>query len=230
MVSRLILYSRARAGLLLPGRGPPPKLAGRFGGQRRFAAGVGAALFGGGDALALAFEDQRPFEFGERAHHRQHEVGHGGVLAGEDETLFDELDAGAAAGEGADEPAQVAEVCGRAGSASAPGRCRRRQREGIAAAKQRGVYTGRRPAFTAEQAQQLLERVANGEMKSALAKEFGISRETVYSYLRPTAVASRQDRSDVANDATGSPSGSLPLYLVGHRGLRTTNWNNHDAR
>jgi DNA invertase Pin-like site-specific DNA recombinase len=68
-----------------------------------------------------------------------------------------------------------------------------RQREGIAAAKQRGVYTGRRPALTAEQAQQLRERVAAGEMKSALAKEFGISRETVYSYLRPTAVASRQD-------------------------------------
>jgi DNA invertase Pin-like site-specific DNA recombinase len=51
-----------------------------------------------------------------------------------------------------------------------------RQREGISAAKQRGVYTGRKPALTAEQAQQLRERVADGEKKSALAREFGISR------------------------------------------------------
>lgn len=64
-----------------------------------------------------------------------------------------------------------------------------RQREGIAATKQRGgVYTGRKPALTAEQAQQLRERAAAGEKKSALAREFGISRETVYSYLRPAAV------------------------------------------
>ena len=62
-----------------------------------------------------------------------------------------------------------------------------RQREGIAAAKQRGVYTGRKPALNAEQAADLRERAAAGEQKSALAKEFGISRETVYTYLRPPA-------------------------------------------
>jgi DNA invertase Pin-like site-specific DNA recombinase len=59
-----------------------------------------------------------------------------------------------------------------------------RQREGIAAAKQRGVYTGRKPALTGEQASQLRERAAAGERKSVLAKQFGVSRETVYSYLR----------------------------------------------
>src|SRR6266511_2807395 len=64
-----------------------------------------------------------------------------------------------------------------------------RQREGIAAAKQRGVYTGRKPALTAAQADQLRQRAAAGERKSMLAKEFGISRETVYSYLRAAAVA-----------------------------------------
>ncbi len=62
-----------------------------------------------------------------------------------------------------------------------------RQREGIAAAKHRGVYTGRKPALTAEQARQLRERVAAGERKAVLAAEFGISRETVYSYLRGEA-------------------------------------------
>jgi DNA invertase Pin-like site-specific DNA recombinase len=51
------------------------------------------------------------------------------------------------------------------------------------------VYTGRKPALTVEQAQQLRERAAAGERKSALAKEYGISRETVYSYLRPVVAA-----------------------------------------
>ncbi|MGW3545794.1 helix-turn-helix domain-containing protein [Nocardia niigatensis] len=51
-------------------------------------------------------------------------------------------------------------------------------------AKTRGVYTGRKPALTAEQANQLRARAAAGEPKSALANEFGISRETVYNYLR----------------------------------------------
>ena len=58
-----------------------------------------------------------------------------------------------------------------------------RQREGIAAAKSRGAYTGRKPALTPEQARELRERAAAGEKKSLLATEFGISRETVYSYL-----------------------------------------------
>jgi DNA invertase Pin-like site-specific DNA recombinase len=59
-----------------------------------------------------------------------------------------------------------------------------RQREGIAAAKARGAYAGRRPALTADQANQLRARAAAGERKSALAAEYGISRETVYAYLR----------------------------------------------
>jgi DNA invertase Pin-like site-specific DNA recombinase len=67
-----------------------------------------------------------------------------------------------------------------------------RQREGIAAAKTRGVYTGRKPALTDEQAHQLRERAVAGEQKSLLAKEFGISRETVYSYLRAEAACGVQ--------------------------------------
>jgi Helix-turn-helix domain of resolvase len=43
----------------------------------------------------------------------------------------------------------------------------------------------RKPALTAERAGKLVERAAAGEAKSVLAKEeFGISRETVYTYLR----------------------------------------------
>src|SRR5690349_9809484 len=50
-----------------------------------------------------------------------------------------------------------------------------RQREGVAAAKLRGVYTGRKPALTDTQADQLRQRAAAGERKSLLAKEFGVS-------------------------------------------------------
>ncbi|MFI6573968.1 recombinase family protein [Nocardia fluminea] len=59
-----------------------------------------------------------------------------------------------------------------------------RQREGIAAAKARGAYKGRKPALAAEQIAQLRDRAAAGEPKSKLATDFGISRETVYAYLR----------------------------------------------
>ncbi|WP_063036296.1 recombinase family protein [Nocardia grenadensis] len=59
-----------------------------------------------------------------------------------------------------------------------------RQREGIAAAKARGAYTGRAPALTADQIGQLRARVEAGESKSVLAAEFGITRQTVYNYLR----------------------------------------------
>lgn len=61
---------------------------------------------------------------------------------------------------------------------------RERQREGIALAKKAGVYRGRKPSLTAEQAENLRERVAGGEKKAGLAREFGISRETLYAYLQ----------------------------------------------
>lgn len=61
---------------------------------------------------------------------------------------------------------------------------RERQREGIAIAKQRGAYRGRRKALAPETVTELSRRAACGEKKAALAREFGISRETLYQYLR----------------------------------------------
>jgi DNA invertase Pin-like site-specific DNA recombinase len=63
---------------------------------------------------------------------------------------------------------------------------RERQREGIALARKRGAYRGRPRALNAEQATQLRQRVAEGTPKAMLAREYGISRETVYQYLRAT--------------------------------------------
>jgi DNA invertase Pin-like site-specific DNA recombinase len=61
---------------------------------------------------------------------------------------------------------------------------RERQREGIALARKQGKYRGRKPSLTAAQAEELRQRAAAGEKKSVLAREFEISRETLYQYLR----------------------------------------------
>ncbi len=61
---------------------------------------------------------------------------------------------------------------------------RERQREGIALAKQRGAYRGRKRALTSAQAAELRRRAEAREPKAALAREFGISRATLYEYLR----------------------------------------------
>src|SRR5512135_501681 len=59
-----------------------------------------------------------------------------------------------------------------------------RQREGIALAKQRGAYRGRGKALPGEKVADLRRRAIAGEKKALLAREFGISRETLYQYLR----------------------------------------------
>lgn len=59
-----------------------------------------------------------------------------------------------------------------------------RQREGIALAKQRGVYKGRKKSLSAAAVAELRQRLARGITKAQLAREYGISRETLYQYLR----------------------------------------------
>jgi DNA invertase Pin-like site-specific DNA recombinase len=61
---------------------------------------------------------------------------------------------------------------------------RERQREGIVLAKQRGAYQWWKKTLTPERAAELVQRAADGIPKSVLATEYGISRETVYQYLR----------------------------------------------
>jgi DNA invertase Pin-like site-specific DNA recombinase len=58
-----------------------------------------------------------------------------------------------------------------------------RQREGIAKAKQAGKYRGRQSTITAANVGAIRERAAAGENKSALAREFMLSRQTIYNML-----------------------------------------------
>jgi DNA invertase Pin-like site-specific DNA recombinase len=60
----------------------------------------------------------------------------------------------------------------------------------FALAKARGGYRGRKKSLSEDLACQLRERARAGEAKATLAREFGISRATVYQYLR-TALCSR---------------------------------------
>jgi DNA invertase Pin-like site-specific DNA recombinase len=59
-----------------------------------------------------------------------------------------------------------------------------RQREGIAAAKRAGKHLGRKAALSDVQVAELRKAKAAGESAPALAKRYGVSRATVYEYLK----------------------------------------------
>lgn len=59
-----------------------------------------------------------------------------------------------------------------------------RQMEGIALAKNRGVYKGRKAILSLEDVAAIKVRVKQGDKKSHIARDFNISRETLYQYLR----------------------------------------------
>jgi DNA invertase Pin-like site-specific DNA recombinase len=64
---------------------------------------------------------------------------------------------------------------------------RERQMEGIALAKQRGVYKGCKKSLTEAAVIEFQQRLATGISKAQVAREYGISRETLYQYLRATS-------------------------------------------
>lgn len=58
-----------------------------------------------------------------------------------------------------------------------------RQREGIANAKKKGTRFGARKKLTNDQVAEIKTRIARGETKKALAKEYQISRQTLYAAI-----------------------------------------------
>ena len=60
---------------------------------------------------------------------------------------------------------------------------RERQAEGIAVAKAAGKYKGRKATLDDQQATELRARHTAGESVAALAREYGITRQSVYNYL-----------------------------------------------
>ncbi|AIK96232.1 recombinase family protein [Candidatus Odyssella acanthamoebae] len=60
---------------------------------------------------------------------------------------------------------------------------RERQMEGIAIAKKKGIYKGRKRALSEEQLKDMQLRIASGQKKAHIAKSLGVSRVTLYQYL-----------------------------------------------
>jgi DNA invertase Pin-like site-specific DNA recombinase len=59
-----------------------------------------------------------------------------------------------------------------------------RQREGIELAKKRGAYQGRQKCLTSEQVSMVSDAIRSGVAKARIARNLGVSRETIYRYLR----------------------------------------------
>ena len=58
-----------------------------------------------------------------------------------------------------------------------------RRKEGMAQAKAKGKQIGRKAKLTEEQVAEIKERISQGESKAALAKEYEVSRQTLYTAL-----------------------------------------------
>lgn len=61
---------------------------------------------------------------------------------------------------------------------------REAQREGIAIAKRNGVYKGRKKALGTEDVATVLQRISVGDHKAQIARDLGVSRKTLYQYLK----------------------------------------------
>jgi DNA invertase Pin-like site-specific DNA recombinase len=58
-----------------------------------------------------------------------------------------------------------------------------RQREGIAIAKQKGVYKGRKRSLDQQQIVDAVASIRGGKSKAEVARELGVSRSTLYAHL-----------------------------------------------
>jgi len=61
---------------------------------------------------------------------------------------------------------------------------RERQMEGIAIAKKKGLYKGRKKCLTNDQVLEVKEKLKLGFNKSKIARDYGVSRSTIYEYIR----------------------------------------------
>lgn len=62
-----------------------------------------------------------------------------------------------------------------------------RQREGIALAKARKAFKGRKESLTLEQKKEVRRKAGEGVSKAKLAKDYSVSRTTIYEALKGTA-------------------------------------------
>lgn len=86
-----------------------------------------------------------------------------------------------------------------------------RQREGIALAKRKGVYRGRKPALTPEQIASARQQIDLGVTKAKVARDLGCSRATLYAALAQSGTYATRDRGlDRARDLHDNLSSARP--------------------
>ncbi len=68
---------------------------------------------------------------------------------------------------------------------------RERQAEGIAIAKAKGKYKGRKRVLTAEQVDKARARIEAGEGPSVIARNLGVGRSTLYRALQRVEAGGR---------------------------------------
>ncbi len=56
--------------------------------------------------------------------------------------------------------------------------------EGIVIAKAKGAFKGRKRSVPVDKISVIKQRIESGERKTQIAKDMGISRETLYQYLK----------------------------------------------
>jgi len=66
---------------------------------------------------------------------------------------------------------------------------RERQREGIELAKLRGAFKGRKPSLDESKKREIRDKLLTNMSKTEVAKAMGISRETLYKFLRENSQA-----------------------------------------
>ena len=59
-----------------------------------------------------------------------------------------------------------------------------RQLEGISLAKKRGAFKGRKKSLSDAEVAELRQQITAGMSKARTARKFGISRETLYKYIK----------------------------------------------
>lgn len=92
-----------------------------------------------------------------------------------------------------------------------------RQREGIQLAKAEGKYRGGQFKLSDDRAAELRNRAAQGENKAALAREFNISRQTLYTYLGESGEPRTDTRKRVTstNPSTSGRKNAIRIYHGG---------------
>ncbi len=108
---------------------------------------------------------------------------------------------------------------------------RERQREGIAKAKASGKRLGRKAALDDDEVKEIVGRIEAGEERSAIARDFGITRQTLYRTLkkrgleiaparRPMTVTLRQDADAIAVILGMSDQGEKAQAIADQLNLR----------